>query len=189
MKQHANMQSVVSMQCTALTMAQHCDKNSAGRALCSLGTWPLTDVRVFVRVSVVVRVDAELNERSVEDVVECEERIVLKSRDLLPASSVVQIQHKVDELNALLRRLGLDTRLVILLRANSIAVFFTCMTLSAVMSLRHHWCTGRLKDIVEKLFIFLAGYTEVRVKRLTWPVSHYERCWKFFNSLQGKQTD
>jgi len=157
--------------------------------VCSLGTWPLTDVRLFVRVSVVVRVDAELNERSVEDVVECEERIVLKSRDLLPACSVVQIQHKVDELNALLRRLGLDTRLVILLRANSIAVFFSCMTLSAVMSLRHHWCTGQLTDIVEKLFIFLAGYTEVRIKRLTWPVSHYERCWKFFNSLQGKQTD
>ena len=136
----------------------------------------------------VVGVDAELDERSVDDVVECEARIVLKSRALLSAGSRVQIEQALHDFNEILRPLGLKTHQVVLSSANSIAVFFSCMTLSSVMNLRHHWCTGRLKDIVEKLFTFLTGYTEVRVRRLTWPVTDYERCWKFFSSLQGKQT-
>jgi len=141
--------------------------------------------RVCLCVSVVVGVDAELG----GSMVHCEVRIVSQSRALLPAGSVVQIQHKVDELNELLRTLGSGTQLVLLSHANSIAVFFTCLTLSAIMNLRHHWCTGKLRNIVQELFTLLSGNTvTVHVKRLSWPVTDYERCWKFFSSLQGKQT-
>jgi len=147
-------------------------------------------------VSVVVGVDAELNETwSVDDVVQLEDRIVSQSRALLPADSRGQIQHKVDELDELLRPLGLETQLVVLSRANSIALFFLCMMLSALVSLRHHWLTRRLRVIVQSVFNFLAGKNtdrwgrtrDVRVKRLTWPVTDYERCCRFFHRLQGKQ--
>jgi len=112
---------------------------------------------------------------------------VSQSRALLPAGSRGQIQHKVDELDELLRPLGLETQLVVLSRANSIALFFICMTLSAVMSLRDHWYTRRLRDIVQKLFTVLSGYElTVFVKRLTWPETDYKLCLEFFTSVQGK---
>jgi len=127
--------------------------------------------------------DADLG----SNMVHCEVRIVSQSRILLPARSRDQIQHQVDELNEVLHRFGAEAQVVLLSRRHSIAVFFTCLTLSAVMNLRHLWCIGQLRDIVEKLFTFLAGATTtVHVRRLTWPVSDYERCWKFFSSLQGK---
>jgi len=139
--------------------------------------------------------DAELNESLVDDVVECEDRIVSQSRASLPAGSQDQIRQGLSDFNEILRPLGLETQLVVLSRANSIALFFLCMTLSAVMRLRDHWCTGQLRDIVKNLFTFLAGNTRpdgttrpVLVKRLTWPLTDYERCCEFFHPLQGKQT-
>jgi len=145
-----------------------------------------------VCVLVVVGVDAELNEWSVDDVVQCEDRIVSQSRALLPAGFQDQIEQGIDEI---LRPLGSETQLVVLSRANGIALMFLCMTLSAVMSLRDHWRTRRLKDIVEKLFTFLSGNTdrrgkarEVQVRSLTWPLTDYDRCCEFFHSLQGKLT-
>ena len=132
-------------------------------------------------VSVIVGVDAEL----VSSVGDVEDRIVSESRAFLPADVKEQLQ---DTVNEIVRPFGLETRLVLLERVNSIALMFLCMTLSAVMSLRDQWRTGQLRDIVEKLFTFLAGTTRrVFVKRLTWPVTDYERCCAFFNSLQGKQ--
>jgi len=146
-------------------------------------------------VSVVVSIDAELDKSSVDDVAKCEDRIVSQSRDLLTAGSRSQIQHIVDELDDVLRPLGLETKLVVLSRANSIALFFLCMTLSALLSMRDHWRTGQLTYIVQKLFTFLAGFTDrvgctrdVFVKKLTWPLTDYERCAEFFHTLQGKQT-
>ena len=141
-------------------------------------------------VSVVVRVDAELNERSVG---QCEDRIVSQSRALLPAGSRGQIEQGIDKI---LRPLGSETQLVVLSRANGIALMFLCMTLSAVMSLRDQWRTQRLRNIVQSLFTFLAGKITYRwvdtgpvvVKRLTWPLNDYERCCEFFHSLQGNQT-
>jgi len=146
-------------------------------------------------VSVVVGVDAELDEYGFDNAVQCESRIVSHSRALLPASARGQIEDKVDELDELLRPLGLETQLVVLSRANGIALFFLCMTLSALVSLRHHWLTLRLRDIVQKLFTFLAGNNtdrwggtrDVRVKRLTWPLTDYERCCQFFCPLQGNR--
>jgi len=152
-------------------------------------------VCVWVCVSVVVRVDAELAKWSVDDVVECEARIVSQSRDLLSASSRGQTQQRLADFNEILSPLGSETQLVALSRDNGLAIFFTCMTLSAVESLHDHWRTRQLGDIVMKLFTFLAGYArsdgstrEVSVVRLTWPVTDYERCLDFFRSLRGKQT-
>ena len=146
-------------------------------------------------VSVVAGMDAKLDEWGVDDLVQCEDRIVIESRALLPAGFRGQIDRKVDELDELLRPLGLETQLVVLSRANSIALFFLCMTLSAVMILRDQWRTGRLRDIVRKFFTFLAGNTnpdgstrDIYVKKLTWPLQDYERCCEFFHSLRGKQT-
>ena len=134
----------------------------------------------------VVAVDAELDESSVDDVVQCEDRIVSQSRALLPDGSQDQIQSGVDDLDEILRRFGLQTKLVVVERANSIALFFICMTLAALMSLRVQWSNGQLRDIVQSLFTFLSGAARtVRVKRLTWPLTVYERCLGFFSSPQG----
>ena len=123
-----------------------------------------------VTVSVVVGMDAELEERSVDDrdVVQCEDRIVSQSRALLSDGSQARVQSEVDELNERLRPLGYETSLVVIRRANSLAMYFICMTLSALMSLRDQWRSQQLRVIVQSLFTFLSGATQtVRV-----PVSY-----------------
>ena len=139
----------------------------------------------------VVVADAELNEWSVDDVELTEDVIVSQWRDV-SADERHEMREKFDEI---LRPLGFEISLFVIRRANSLALFLLCMTLSAVTSLRDQWRTRRLRDIIESLFTFLSGNTyddgitrTVRVKRLTWPLTDYERCLRFFHSLQGKQT-
>ena len=143
-------------------------------------------------VSVVVGMDAELEESSFYDDVQCEdfeERIVSQSRAFLSTSSHAQVQSEVDELNERLRPLGLQTRLLVVERANSLALYFICMTLAALMSLRDQWRSRQLRRTVQSLFDFLSGATyTVRVKRIAWPLSAYNRCLEFFSSVQGMQT-
>jgi len=132
--------------------------------------------------------NAELDESSVEDVAQCEERIVIQSRALLPAGSRDQIQSGVDYLDEILRSFGLQTRLIVVERANSLALYFICMTLAALMSLRDQWRSQRLRQTVQSLFTFLSGSTgKVRLKRFIWPLTDYERSLEFFSSIQGKR--
>ena len=138
-------------------------------------------------VSAVVAMDAELDLSEVADDVQCEDRIVSQSEALLPVGAEGEIQRGVDELDEILRPLGLETRLVVLRRANSIALYFICLTLSAVMGLRDQWRRRKLRNIVFKLFAFLSGCAQrVLVKRLTWPLNDYQRCLDFFSSVQSK---
>jgi len=88
------------------------------------------------------------------------------------------------QFDEILRPLGLQTRLVVVERANSVALYFLCMTLLAVTGLRDLWRRGQLRHVVESLFALLAG-ADVYVRRLTWPAAQYERCLQFFRSLQG----
>jgi len=142
-------------------------------------------VQESCNVSVVVGVDAELNELSVDDVRRTEDAIVSQWREV-SADEKHQLRDQMDEL---VRPFGLQTRLVVLERANSLALYFICMTLSAIMGLRGQWSSRRLRDTVESLFTFLSHVTrQVRVKRLIWPHTDYERCLQFFRSLPGKQT-
>jgi len=143
-------------------------------------------------VSVVVGMDAELDESSVDVVRRTEERIVSQWREV-SADEHHQLRDKFDEI---LRPLGLQTRLVVVERANSLALYFICMTLAALMSLRDQWRSGQLRKTVTSLFDFLSraiGLLTVRplrplrVKRLTWPLSDYQRCLEFFSSVQGNQ--
>ena len=130
--------------------------------------------------------DAELEESSTQH----EDKIVSQSEALLPAGSQDEIRRGVDDLDEILRPLGLETSLVVIRRANSLALYFICMTLAALMSLRDQWRRRQLRDIVvEKLFTFLSGATrDVYVKRLTWPLTDYHRSLDFFSSVQSKQT-
>ena len=127
--------------------------------------------------------DAELEESLVDDVTQCEDRIVSQWRGV-SGDEKSELREKFDEI---LRPLGLQTRLVVVERANSIALYFICMTLLALTSLRDLWRSGQLSRIVESLFDLLAG-TDVYVKRLTWPVAEYERRCQFFSSVRGKPT-
>ena len=136
-------------------------------------------------VSVVVGADAQLDESSVVDVTQTEDRIVSEWREV-SVDEKHQLRDRVDEI---FRPLGLQTRLIVVERANSLAMYFICMTLSALMSLRDQWHSQQLRDIVQSLFTFLSGETQtVRVKRLTWPLSDYERCLKFISSAPGRET-
>ena len=136
-------------------------------------------------VSVVVGVYAELDESSVDDVNQTEDRIVSQWREV-SADEKHDLRDKVDEI---LRPLGLQTRLLVVERANSLALYFICMTLAALMSLRDQWRSQQLRDIVQSLFTFLSGATDtVHLMRLTWPLSAYNRCLEFFSSVQGMQT-
>ena len=129
--------------------------------------------------------DAALDESSVDDVTQTETRIVSRSRDLLPTGSRGQILSELDEI---LHPLGVQTKLLVVERANSIALYIACMTFSAVMGLRVQWSSGQLRRTIELLFTFLSRATRtIRVKRLTWSPTDYERCLQFFNSVQGKE--
>ena len=128
--------------------------------------------------------DAELDESSVDDVIQCEDRIVNQSLAVLPPGSKAEIQQEVDEI---LQRFGYETTLVVIRRANSLALYFICLTLSALMSLRDQWSNGPLKDIVQSLFTVLSSAAHVvRVKRLSWSQTDYDRCVEFFSSSEGE---
>jgi len=139
---------------------------------------------------VVVVADAELSLRLCDDESQADDAIVSQWREV-SADENHQMRERVNET---LRPLGFETSLLVIRRANSLALFFVCMSLSAVMSLRDHWRTRRLRNIVQKLFTILSGHTRPRslgdvcLSRLTWPLTEYERCLNFFQSLQGKQT-
>ena len=133
-------------------------------------------------VSVVVGVDAGLEARSVDDLNQTEDRIVSQWREV-SADERHQMRDRFDDI---LRPLGFETSLLVIRRANSLALCFICMTLSALMSLRGQWCRRQLRDTVEEIFTFLSRATlKVFVKRLTWPLADYHRCLNFFSSVQG----
>jgi len=130
---------------------------------------------------VAVGADAVLDESRVDDVGQTEDRIVSQSREV-SADEKHQLRDRVDDI---LRPLGYETSLLVIRRANSLALYFICMTLSALMSLRDQWSNQQLIAIVQSLFTFLSGATQtVRVKSLTWPLSDYKRCCEFFSSIQ-----
>jgi len=142
-------------------------------------------------VSVAVGVDAELDELLGDDVEHIEDVVVSQWREV-SADEKHEMRERVDEI---LRPLGFETRLLVIGRANSLALYFLCMTLSALMGLRQQWRTGQLGRIIEKLFTVLGGDTRpdgssrlVIVKRLIWPLTDYERCLESCHSSQGKQT-
>ena len=103
-------------------------------------------------VSVVVGVEAELAKSSVDDVRQTEDRIVSQWREV-SADEKHQLRDKFDEI---LRPLGYETSLVVIRRANSLALYFICMTLSALMSLRDQWRSRQLRYILQSLFTFLS---------------------------------
>jgi len=126
-------------------------------------------------------VDAEVTSPT-----EREDKIVLLSRVLLPAGGRDQVISGVNQLNQILRPLGLETSLVMLQRTNSITLYFICLSVSAIKNLRGLWGL-ELRRIVNSLFAFLSGATHpVYVTRLFWPQTDYDRCLKFFSSSQGK---
>jgi len=127
--------------------------------------------------------DAELH--SLSDVRQIEDIIVSQWREVS-----VDEKHQLHEGDSeILHPLGYDTNLVVISRGTGLALYFICMTLSALMSLRDQWSSRQLRDIVKSLFIFLSGVTRtVDVERLTWPQMDYERCLGFFSSVQGKRS-
>ena len=131
-----------------------------------------------------VNVDAKPDETSVDDVGQCEGMIVSQFTSLQLSPAVqIQVCEQVDEI---LRPLGICTRLLVVKRDNSIALYFICMTLSALLSLRDQWRSGQLRDIIQILFTFLSGATQpVLVERLVWPETDDERCLNYFGLLPG----
>ena len=137
-------------------------------------------------VLVVVGMDAELDESWVNNVNQTEDRIVSQWREV-SANEKHEMHDKVDKI---LRRHGLQTRLLVVEHANSLVLYFICMTLSAVMSLRDQWSSGQLRGIVQELFTFLSHPTQtIYLRRLTWPLSDYQQCLKFFSFAQGQQAN
>ena len=134
-------------------------------------------------VLVVVSVDAELEKWSAG---QTEDVIISQWREV----SADERHHMREHVEEILRPLGFQTSLLVIERANSLALIFLCMTLSALMSLLDQWRTQRLRDIVTELFTFLSsGSVRHRfyVKRLSWPLTDYERCLEFFSFLKGKR--
>ena len=131
-------------------------------------------------VSAVVAVDAE------PDVVSETENVIVSQWREVSADEQHELRDKVDDI---LRPLGFETRLLVIRRANSTALYFICLTLSAVMRLRDQWLSGQLRNIVQKLFFTLLSTAShaVGVKRLIWPVIEYEQCLGFLRSVQGEE--
>jgi len=128
--------------------------------------------------------DAKLSQSFDVDVAPTEDRIVSQWREL-SGNEKTELPDKVDEI---LRPLGLQTELLVVKRANSLALFFLCMTLSALVILREQWSNGQLRHIIQSLFAFLSATADTLfVTRLTWPLTDYERCRDLFGFLQVSQ--
>jgi len=128
--------------------------------------------------------DAQLDEAAVDNVIDTEDMIVAGYKEVLSVEEKSDLREKFNEI---LRPFGSEVRLLVALPAKSIALYFGCLMLSAVMSLRDQWNSGQLRDIIQTLFTFLSGSTQtVRVKRLSWPLTDYERCLRVFRCMQGK---
>ena len=122
------------------------------------------------------------DESSVDVVSRTEKRIVSRWREV-SANEQHEMRQDVDEI---LQPLGSETRLVVMERVNGIAVLFICMTLAAVMNLRDHWRSRKLRDIVEKLFTVLSRATRTfYINRLTWPLTQFELQSSFFSPVPG----
>ena len=163
-------------------------------------------------VSVVVGVHLEWLDCYTADYLKrTEDGVVSQWREI----SADEKHHLRDGFDEILRPLPLQTRLVVLERANSIALYFICMTLSALMSLRDLWFSQQLRGIVRSLIdllyieskrqspdenddkstsmVFsLRGLRDKDVdrcpmieNRLIWRLSDYCRCLGFFSSVQG----
>jgi len=127
--------------------------------------------------------NVELDESSAETIRRTEDRIVSQWREVS-----AHVKHQLrDRFDEILRPLGLQTRLVVVERAKSTALYFICMTLSALMNLRDQWRSRQLRDIVRSLFTLLSHATRtVCVWEIIWPLTDYQRCLVFFNySAQG----
>ena len=122
---------------------------------------------------------------SVGDVDQTGDRIVSRWREV-SADTKHQQREGFDEI---LRPLGNDTRLVLIRRGSfysRLALYFICMTLSAVTSLREQWRSQQLRDAVEKLLTLLSRTTHTLcVERLIWLLTAYHRCLRYFSSVQG----
>ena len=137
-------------------------------------------------VSAVVGVVAELDEEKMPGihVSATENMIVSQWRDVF-ADEKHKLRVKVDEI---LRPLVCKTRQLVMRRANGIALYFICLTLSRVRSLRDQWLSRGIRRIVEKLFTVLSTASRtVLVKRLTRPVPEYKECLDFFSTVQSKE--
>ena len=127
--------------------------------------------------------DAEVKDLPDGDATQCEDKIVSQWREI-SADVRSELREQFDEI---LRPLGLQIRLAVVERANSLALIFICLTLPALTNLRQQWSTRQLKDIVQSLFTLLSGIN-CTVRRLRWPLTDYERTLKFFTPVQGEQT-
>jgi len=124
---------------------------------------------------------AEL-EQSSGDVGDTED-IVVSQWSEVSADVKHQLRQKVDEI---LRPLGLQTRLLVVERADKLVPYFSCLTLSSVVSLRDQFNNGQLQDILEDLFTVLSGFVQpVYLKRISWPAAQFHRCLDFFSAVQG----
>ena len=135
--------------------------------------------------SVVIGVNAELDESRLSDVRQTESRIVSQWAEV-SADEKHPLRDKVDEI---LHPLGDETSLLVIRHCYSLAVYFVCMTLAALTSLRDQWRRRQLRVSLQSLFNVLSGGRQtVFVKRVVWPVTDYERQLCFFSSVQGQQT-
>jgi len=113
-----------------------------------------------------------------------ERRIILQSRAVLPDGSEHQLTEQFDEIA---QRFGCRTKLVVLEEANSIVLYFICFTLAALINLRDQWRSLQLRATIESLFTLLLDANQsVRVRKLSWPLTEYERSLQFFSTVQGK---
>ena len=134
--------------------------------------------------TVVVGVEVELDVLSVDDVTETGDVVISQWRDVY-AYEEHQYRDRVDEI---LRPLGVQTRLIAIehSKINSIAVYVDCLTFATVMSLRDHWRSKQLRNIVQSLIALLSGAARtVLVKRLAWPLNDFERQLNYFSSVRG----
>jgi len=137
-------------------------------------------------VSVVIHSDAELDESSVADVGDTEEVIVSQWKEV-SADEKHQMRKKFDEI---LRPLGFETSLLVIRRANSLAIYFFCENSFTLTGLHDRWSSDQLRPAIQSLFTTVAPTAgQILIKRLSLSPTDYARCLAFLTSLEGKQNN
>jgi formyltetrahydrofolate synthetase len=122
---------------------------------------------------------AVLNQPASGNTASAEMKIVSRVKSLKMAKTAeeenqikMELGSLQEELNNLLKELGVDDRRFTLSTGNSIESYFICDSVEQLKALRGHYESGLMKTVLERIFTLLAGET-ITIHELKWPAEEY----------------
>jgi hypothetical protein len=135
---------------------------------------------LYLLTTVAAATHAVLNQPASGNIASAETKIVSLLKSLKMAKTAeeknqieVELDSLQEELNNLLKELGVDNRRFALLTGNSIESYFICDSTEQLKALRGHYESGLMKTVLERIFSLLAG-EKITIHEFKWPTEEYK---------------